>query len=168
MINLEGIGLRFKESMSGWVGVGSNNFVDGRVAGQREDTPARIDAEIIIDDLDRFIKSPDHLARLKGTFTFKPLGENLAINDGSFNLFSIDPASGVRQMVYSFRCTGNNGKGYFFCGYKEVKDDPGFDITDDMTTLLPRSTMGPIRARRSMEWGRSSSISRTCRRFWHP
>src|SRR5208283_4675780 len=102
MSSLKGIGLEFKESMSGWVGIGAKDYVDGRIAGEKESTPARIDAKIIIDDLASFIEITDHHARLEGVFAFKPLGDSLTIEDGTFNLFTIEPVSGVRQMTYSF------------------------------------------------------------------
>ena len=65
MSNLEGIGIEFDEKMSGWLGIGKKEYVEGRVAGQKEDTPIRFDARIIIDDLDRFINLSEHGARLE-------------------------------------------------------------------------------------------------------
>jgi hypothetical protein len=132
----QGPGLEFEESMSGWIGIGEKNYVEGRIAGQQENTPIRFDAKIIIDDLDRFIHLPDHRARLKGTVTFNSLGGTWAMEDGVFNLFSLDPASGMRLMIYSFRFTADDGKPYFFYGGKHIKDDPGFDLLEDMTTLF--------------------------------
>ena len=77
----QGPGLEFKESMSGWIGIGQKNFVEGRIAGQQENTPIRFDAKIIIDDLDRFIHLPEHRARLEGTVTFNPLGGPSAMEE---------------------------------------------------------------------------------------
>ena len=57
------------------------------------------------------------------------------IEDGSFNLFVVDPKTAVRQLTYAFRFTGADGKKYYLYGYKSVKDEPGFDIVKDMTTL---------------------------------
>ncbi|MGA3115695.1 MAG: DUF362 domain-containing protein [Syntrophobacteraceae bacterium] len=143
MSSLKGIGLEFKESMSGWVGIGAKDYVDGRIAGEKESTPARIDAKIIIDDLASFIEITDHHARLEGVFAFKPLGDSLTIEDGTFNLFTVEPVSGVRQMTYSFRFTADNGKKYFFFGQKDLKDDPGFNVVKDMTTLFTDIYEGP-------------------------
>jgi hypothetical protein len=140
------IGLEFEESMTGWISPGKADYLEGRIAGQQANTPARIDAKIIIADLDRFLAISDHIAKLEGTFTFAPLGGTFPIEAGSFNLFSIDPASGVRQMVYSFGFTTGEGRKFFFYGYKEIKDDPGFDITGDMTTLFTTIFDGPDRS----------------------
>jgi uncharacterized protein (DUF362 family) len=138
-----GPGLEFDESMSGWVGIGEKDFVEGRVAGQQENTPIRFDAKIIIDDLDKFIHLPEHQARLEGTVTFNPLGGSSAMEDGVFNLFSVDPATGMRLMIYYFRFTAANGKPYFLYGEKHIKDDPGFDLLEDMTTLFTTIHDGP-------------------------
>lgn len=145
MSSLKDIGLKFSESMTGWVGIGEKDYVEGKIAGLKNGTTARIDAKIVIDDLDTFVDVSGHVARLEGVFTFKPLGGEFAIEDGRFNLFSIDPASGVRQMTYSFRFTAGNGNKYYFFGHKQIKDDPGFDVVKDMTTLFSDIHEGPDR-----------------------
>jgi uncharacterized protein (DUF362 family) len=136
MSTLKGLGLEFEETMSGWLGIGKKDYVEGRIAGQQENTPLRFDAKIIIDDLEYFINLSEHRARLEGTVTFKPLGGTVAMEDGLFNLFSVEPTQGIRQMTYSFRFTAADGKKYFLSGYKNIKDDPGFDLVEDMTTLF--------------------------------
>lgn len=136
MSDLKDIGLEFEETMSGWLGIAKKDYVAGRIAGQQENTPLRFDARIIIDDLDRFINLAEHRARLEGTVTFKPLGGTFAMEDGLFNLFSVEPTEGIRQMSYSFGFTAANGKKYFLAGHKNIKDDPGFDLPEDMTTLF--------------------------------
>jgi uncharacterized protein (DUF362 family) len=136
MNSLQGLGLQFAETMSGWLGIGANDYVDGRLAGQQQNTPLHFDAHIIIEDLHHFIQLSDHRARLEGTVSFAPLGGTFPMEDGSFNLFSIDPETGIRQMLYAFRFTAPNGRKYFLRGEKWLKDDPGFDVVEDMTTLF--------------------------------
>ncbi len=136
MSSLKDLGLEFEETMSGWIGIGETDFVAGRITGERESTPIRFDAKIIIDDLDHFINLSDHRARLEGTVTFTPLGGTFKIEDGLFNLFSIDATEGIRHMTYSFGFVVDNHKSYFLHGHKKIKDDPGFDLTEDMTTLF--------------------------------
>jgi uncharacterized protein (DUF362 family) len=143
MSSLQGLGLEFEETMSGWIGLGEKDFLAGRMAGQQENTPIRFDCKIIIDDLDRFIHLSDQRARLEGTVTFTPLGGPFALEDGSFNLFSVDPATGMRLMTYAFRFTTDSGKKYWLYGEKHLKDDPGFDLMEDMTTLFTTIYDGP-------------------------
>jgi hypothetical protein len=83
------------------------------------------------------------------------------MEDGSFHLFSVDPATGIRQMIYTFRFIAGDGKKYFLHGVKWLKDDPGFDMVEDLTTLFATIYAGeddmPPLCR-----GRSTSISRIC------
>jgi cholesterol oxidase len=135
MADLKGLGLEFEEAMSGWLGIGKEDYVEGRLAGEREKTPLRFDARIIIDDLDRFINLSEHQARLEGSVTFQPLGGTFAMEDGVFNLFSVG-VEGIRRMTYAFRFTAGNGKKYFLFGHKNIKHEAGFDLVGDMTTLF--------------------------------
>jgi uncharacterized protein (DUF362 family) len=147
MQTLKGLGLEFGETMSGWIGIGEKEFLEGRIAGQQENTPIRFDCKIIIDDLERFVHLADHRARLEGTLFFTPLGGGpFPMKNGSFNLFSVDPATGIRLMTYSFGFTAVNGKRYFLYGEKHLKDDPGFDLMEDMTTLFTTIYEGPDEA----------------------
>ncbi|MEJ2672510.1 MAG: hypothetical protein P8168_09990, partial [Deltaproteobacteria bacterium] len=143
MSDLKGLGLEFKETMSGWIGIDAKEYVEGRIAGQQNHTPCHFDAQIIIEDLDRFVQLSDHRARLEGTVSFDPLGGTFPMEDGLFKLFSIDPDTGFRQMIYAFRFTAANGKKYFLKGVKWLKDDPGFDVVEDMTTLFTAIYAGP-------------------------
>ena len=145
MSSLEGLGLEFEEAMSGWLGIGEQEFLAGSMAGQQGNTPIRFDCKISIDDLDQFIHLGDHRARLEGTLTFAPLGGPFALEDGYFNLFSVDPATGIRLMVYAFGFTTADGKQYYLYGEKHLKDDPGFDLMEDMTTLFTTVHAGPDR-----------------------
>ena len=143
MADLKGLGLEFTETMSGWVGVGETDYVEGRISGQRENTPMRFSVQILIDDLDLFINLSDHKARLTGKVTLEPLGREIPIEEGRFNLFSVDPEEGIRHMTYSFRFMAKDGKRYFLHGHKKIEDDPGFDLVEDMTTLFTTIYAGP-------------------------
>jgi uncharacterized protein (DUF362 family) len=142
MGSLHGLGLEFQETMSGWLGVGQEDFLAGRIIGEREHTPLRFEATITIDDLEKFIQLAEHEARLTGTVTFAPLGGTFPMEDGVFNLFSVS-AEGIRRMTYAFRFTAADGRRYFLFGHKNLKDDPGFDLVEDMTTLFTRIYAGP-------------------------
>ncbi|MEF8787619.1 MAG: DUF362 domain-containing protein [Planctomycetota bacterium] len=134
---LKGLGLSFEESMAGHLGVGATDPEAGLQQGQADDTPLRFDARIVIDDLRSFLDVSDHEARLEGTVTFQPLGGTFEMQDGRFNLFSIDPETGQRQMVYAFRFTAGDGQTYYLEGHKWITDDPGeVDVVEDMTRLF--------------------------------
>jgi len=142
MADLKGLSLEFTETMSGWVGVGETDYVEGRISGQRENTPISFSVKILIDDLDRFINLSDHSATLTGTVSFEPLGREIPIEHGRFNLFSVNAEEGIRHMTYSFRFSAGD-KPYFLHGHKKIEDDPGFDLVEDMTTLFTMIYAGP-------------------------
>ncbi|MCP4680642.1 MAG: DUF362 domain-containing protein [Deltaproteobacteria bacterium] len=136
---LDGIGIRFNESMSGHLGVGESDPEEGVALGRREGAEIRFDVSIIVGDLGRFLKISDHEADLEGTVTFEPLGGIFSIREGQFNLFVIDPASGIRLMEYRFCFDAADGQTYFLHGKKEIRDDPGaLDVLEDMTRLFTK------------------------------
>ncbi len=104
--------------------------------GQLDGTQLVMKSHITIASLSRFLEQPDHAAKLEGTLTFGPLGTDMAMGAGIFNVFVVDPKTGERQMVYEARFTSAAGKSYFLRGVKHIHDDPGFDAVQDMTTLF--------------------------------
>ncbi|MGZ9149179.1 MAG: hypothetical protein ACXW4G_12540, partial [Candidatus Deferrimicrobiaceae bacterium] len=142
--SLDGLVLRFQETMGGHVGIDEPEPLAGFARGRRENTPLQFDVEIRIEDLGRFLRVTDHAAQLSGTVTFEPLGGRIPIRDGVFNLFSVDPRTGIRRMTYAFRFTAADGQLYFLHGQKEIHDDPGaLDVVPDMTTLFTTLYRGP-------------------------
>jgi cholesterol oxidase len=92
---------------------------------------------IISDNLALMLTDENHTARMVGTVTAPALSpEPLTISDGEFNLFIVDPDEvATRRMVYRMRMTAEDGKIYYFNGFKLVHDQSGFDIWEDTTTL---------------------------------
>jgi uncharacterized protein (DUF362 family) len=134
---LEGVGIQFEESMSGYLGVDETDPRKGAEIGKDRETPIRFDVQIFITDLSRFLKLSEREADLSGTITFEPLGGTFTIRDGRFNLFTLDPETGMRQMVYAFKFTAADGQTYFLYGHKEIHDDRGqLDLIEDMTRLF--------------------------------
>ena len=141
---LDGIVLRFNESMSGYLGIGAVEPEQGSEAGRAGNTPMRFDVEIRIPDLGRFLRLPDRSATLSGAVAFGPLGGRFEIQDGRFNLFSADPSTGRSQMRYNFRFVAADGKTYYLNGRKDIIDDPGrLDLLEDMTWLFTTVHRGP-------------------------
>ena len=134
----EKVGLRFSETMSGYLAEGVVDFEEGEKKGQEQDNPLSFDVAIEIESVSDFIKLSGQEAKMSGTISYKPLGQNLPIRDGVFTLFKPDPASGTRQMTYSFWFTGSDGDDYLLYGFKVIHDDPGMDVLEDMTRLFTR------------------------------
>ena len=116
---LAGVGLSFHEAMAGAVGT----------------RPLSFDVSIRIPDLARFFDDPEHRAELTGTVSSSGLGDTLPVRDGGFQLFAAEADSGIRQLRYHFRFTAADGLTYYLDGHKDVHDDPGVDVVQDLTCL---------------------------------
>ncbi|MFH1758816.1 MAG: hypothetical protein ABH969_12315, partial [Pseudomonadota bacterium] len=137
------IGLRFSEIMSGYLAQGETACEEGEKTGKKQNDLLTFDVTIHIDDLDDFCKLSGRKARLEGTVSYKPLGQNLPIRNGEFSLFRPHRETGKRHLTYSFGFTGNDRQEYFLNGYKVIYDDPAqIDMVEDMTRLFTRIYKG--------------------------
>lgn len=131
---LEGVGLQLDEAMSGILTL---------AARPAHEEPIRFQIRIVVDDLHRFMHVSEHRARAEGELTFAPLGSALPIRDGAFFLFRPEVSSADYQLVYRLGIDAADGSGrYTLLGEKTVRDDPGFDILDDMTRMKVRLFRG--------------------------
>jgi hypothetical protein len=137
-------GIRFSETMSGYLAVGVKDFEAGEKRGQELGTPLSFDVTIEIESVSDFVKLSGQEARRTGTVSYEPLGGRLPIQEGSFTLFRPDVLSEKRQMTYSFWFTGKDGADYSLYGYKVVYDDPGMDLWEDITKLFTRLYLGKV------------------------
>ena len=138
----EKVGLRFSETMSGYLAEGVEDFEEGAKKGQEKGKALSFDVTIEIESVSDFIKLSGEEAKMGGTISYRPLGKSLPIKEGVFKLFKPDAATGTRQMTYSFWFTGSDGADYFLYGYKVIHDDPGVDVFEDMTRLFTRIYKG--------------------------
>jgi uncharacterized protein (DUF362 family) len=136
------VGLRFAETMSGYVAEGVEGFEEGEKRGQEQDNRFSFDVTIEIESVSDFVKLSGQEAKMSGRVSYKPLGEGMTIQEGVFTLFKPDAASATRQMTYSFWFTGKDGMDYSLYGYKMIHDDPGMDALEDMTKLFTRLSRG--------------------------
>jgi predicted acylesterase/phospholipase RssA len=134
-------GIRFKETMEGGFALEVTNPNEGRDVGKRAGTELAMHATITIDDIDRFVATREHLGGLSGTIDFAPLGMDLASHTGVFNLFYPTEDTQLKLMVYELGFE-HNGEQYYIAGKKEVRDDPGFDLWSDTTTLFTQLHKG--------------------------
>jgi len=72
---------------------------------------------------------------------FLPLGMGIKAHTGVFNLFSPTDYPKLKLMVYELGFE-HNGQQYYLAGKKEVRDDPGFDLWSDTTTLYTQLHKG--------------------------
>lgn len=131
------VGITFSELMAGGVMLGEMDPQAGAKAGRSSGNILAMRASIRIDDIDEFVANPTHGGQISGTVDFTPFGKGLPTTRGVFNLFSPSEDPKMKYMVYElgFR---HEGKDFYLAGKKQVKDDPGFDLWSDTTTLYVR------------------------------
>jgi hypothetical protein len=131
------LGLSFRETMTGGFALGASDPLAGAEAGERSHTMLAMHARVDIRDLHRFTTDPTHGGDLSGQIDFEPLGKAIPASNGIFRLFSPSGQPTLKYMVYELGFE-HEGKSYYLAGRKEVRDDPGFDLWKDTTTLFTR------------------------------
>lgn len=128
-------GVSFTERMQGYLSTGDHQRGHDRDRAGR--SPFAFTVTAVIDDLDGFLSDEAREARIIGTVEAPSLADGpLVATDGVLNLLVADtehPAT--RLMRYRMRLTSRRGTEFFLDGVKTIRDDPGFDIWADTTTL---------------------------------
>jgi cholesterol oxidase len=132
------LGIEFTERMAGFVSLAEkDDYAAGAARGKQEDSSLAFTLTIVSDDLDRMLTLPEHEAKMAGTVEAPTLSKDaIAVTEGVFNLFVDDPDRiETRQMRYRMKLTTDEGRHYYFTGFKVIRDDPGMDVWSDTTTL---------------------------------
>jgi len=135
------LGIQFKETMAGGFCLGTQEPKQGSNLGKHKGFELAMHAQVDIDDIHNFVDDPNHAGRLSGSIDFTPLGINMVAHSGVFNLFYPDSEPDMKLMVYELGFN-HQGQEYYLAGKKEVRDDPGFDLWADTTTLLTQLHQG--------------------------
>ncbi|MDE2089462.1 MAG: GMC family oxidoreductase N-terminal domain-containing protein, partial [Gammaproteobacteria bacterium] len=131
------IGIQFTETMRGEWSLKPAPGAAPCAAHGADATPFEFTLTVISEDLERMLSDPRHAARMIGSVTAPALSNRpLTVTEGEFNLFVPDPERvDARRMRYRMRMTAEDGRVYYLDGYKQIHDDPGFDLWSDTTTL---------------------------------
>ena len=129
--------MRFTETMRGFVASDELDFYEVANALGEERDDRLFFVLTITGELDRLLDEPEHPARMVGTVECALLSDRpLMVTHGDFNLFVQDPDDPTtKRMWYRMRLQSVDGKPYYFEGFKEIHDDPGFDLWSDTSTL---------------------------------
>ena len=76
-------GIRFSETMSGYLAEGVEDFEEGERRGREQGTPFSFDVTIEIESVSDFIKLSGQEARMTGTVSSEALGESSSDSGGS-------------------------------------------------------------------------------------
>jgi len=123
--------LRFTEALSGYMAAAEDHeagYFAGRAAGAR----VRYRATARINDLESFLRDPQHAADMTGVVDVAGLGRGMPIEEGRIELFCWREGRKIIAYHLPFR---QGERRYLLRGEKHIEDDPGFDVWKDMTTL---------------------------------
>ncbi len=131
-------GVMFTETMKGYFSTQEKaDFQAGLSQGLAQNSPLAFTLTIQVADVDQFVADPTHEAGMAGTVIATHLSAKaLTVSDGRFNLFVNDANKpNQKYMEYNLKMHSVEGKTYYFSGFKNVKDDTGFDVWKDLTVL---------------------------------
>jgi hypothetical protein len=138
----EPVGISFRETMAGPFALGETDPRTGAAKGKAAGTTLAMHATVTVYDVDRFIADKQHAGSITGEIDFPPFGKGIPSTNGVFNLFAPSDDKKLKYMVYELGIV-HQGKSYYLAGKKEVRDDAGFDLLNDTTTLYTKLHEGP-------------------------
>jgi cholesterol oxidase len=132
-------GIQFTEAMKGYFSTDEKeSFEIGERLGKESASVFEFTLSVTSNDVETMLNDKNHQADLEGVVKAPALSSKpLTISDGIFNLF-VDEVADVptKLMKYRMLMHSQEGKSYYFYGYKVVRDDKGFDMWKDTCTLF--------------------------------
>jgi cholesterol oxidase len=138
--------VQFTEKMRGFVTFGEDDFDKGFRAGKKSKTALMFHVTVLMDDIERFVSDPEHPGTITGHVQCDALGGRLEVSQGWFNLFVDATQDGNERKLMKYRLFLQDGEGHPITlrGYKEVENDPGFDLWPDTSTLFTHIYKGHV------------------------
>jgi predicted patatin/cPLA2 family phospholipase len=139
--------LSFTEEMKGFITFGELDYDRGARAGKKAGNAIMFHLTITVDGVNRFVTDPEHDTNdVKGYIKCEALGGERPVEAAKFNLFVDDKDPAIKRMFYRLFFSDDKGNPLTLSGFKYVKDDPGFDVWHDTTTLFTRILNGHVSA----------------------
>ena len=132
------LGVQFTETMKGYFSTQEkDDFQAGYDQGKSAGSAMQFTLTVQGDDLDELINTKAHKAEMFGTVSCRALSEDaLTITDGTFNLFVDNPNQvETKNMVYRMVMHSEEGKDYYFHGYKTIHTASILAVWPQTTTL---------------------------------
>ena len=138
--------LQFTEEMKGFISLGESDYDQGFRRGKTMNDALMFHLDIKVDGVNRFVVNPRHEADAEGYLECAAFGGRLPVEKGIFNLFVSDEDPAHKKMLYRLFFRDSTGEALTLSGFKDIKDDPGFDIWADTTTLFTHIYRGHVQA----------------------
>jgi hypothetical protein len=135
--------VRFTEEMLGHVTFGEADFARGAEPTRDGAGALMFHLTIEVQDIAQFGTDPLRPAVATGYLHSDALGGRLPVERGWFNLF-VDTEPGVKHMLYRLWFRDGVGHPLTMTGFKLVRDDAGFDVWKDTTTLFTQVLRGHV------------------------
>lgn len=132
------IGIRFTETMKGHFATRETaDFRQAERFGELDGSTMAFTLTIVSDDLDDMLASSAHPARMIGTLNAPALSAApLTAENGVFHLFEADPERvDSRRMVYRMGLRSQEGRQFYFHGFKTIDNQPATRAWAQTTTL---------------------------------
>jgi cholesterol oxidase len=134
--------VRFTEQMKGFVKLDAGDPRDAYEDARILDEKFMFELTIETDDIDAFVSDPAHEGTASGYVEADVLGGRVPVERGWFHLFVQPGNAAERRMIYRLWLTPDSGAPFTVLGFKDVHDDPGFDLWEDTTTLYVQLISG--------------------------
>jgi len=125
-------GLRFSESLSGYLGQGDDHRA-AYEAGRAANLNARFWITIHIPDIQAFMADPEHEAPLSGRLTVAGTGYSLPVEDGRIHLFC---SRGEGKRILYYLPFHHGDQRFLLRGEKRLSRPKGLEAWRQMTTLF--------------------------------
>jgi cholesterol oxidase len=141
------VGVEFTETMKGYFSSlvmtptlalePDPSYQRGFDQGKTDNSPFQFTLTIVSEDLDDMVSNPAHEARMVGTVVAPALSpQPLTVTEGSFNLFTVDAKNvDTHNMRYRMKMVTDEGRTYYFEGFKVTHPDFVFEVWPATTTL---------------------------------
>ncbi|MFB7885353.1 GMC oxidoreductase [Microbacterium sp. NPDC056057] len=130
-----GRGMEFTEKMKGHLALGETDPLAGWELGRQLAQRFMFQLTITAPDVERFAAGEDHTAIAEGYVDCDLLGGRLPVQRGWANLFVTAAAALTREMRYRLWFSDLSGQPLTMYGFKTVRNDRGFDMWTDTSTL---------------------------------
>jgi cholesterol oxidase len=138
--------LSFTEEMKGYVTFGETDYDRGYANGQAQGTFLMFHLTITAEDVQRFLKEPQHEAGAAGYVRCAALGGDRPVECGTFNLFVDQGGPTSKRMRYRLFFGNDRGEPITLTGHKVIEDQPQLDVWRETTTLFTRLLRGHVGA----------------------
>ncbi len=140
-------GVEFTETMKGYFSTQAKTptpplaldpiYQRGFDQGQTDNSPFQFTLTIVSEDLDDMIANPAHEARMVGTVLAPAISRGpLTVAEGRFNLFTVDSNNvDTHNMRYRMKMVSEEGRTYYFEGFKVTHPDSIFQVWPATSTL---------------------------------